>query len=116
MKVIAYSADVERQMRELYGSLSEKDRRRYAAVEASKLGYGGRIYVARLLGCDEKTIRRGGRELDDPSSLPDGRIRKKGGDVKAILIALRAWQTHSLRWWTLTPRAIRWRTTSSGPT
>jgi len=25
----------------LYGSLSEKDRRRYAAVEAEKLGHGG---------------------------------------------------------------------------
>jgi hypothetical protein len=79
MYVERYPEDVERQMRELYGSLNEKDRRRYAAVEAAKLGYGGAIYIAGLLGCDVKTIRRGRRELDQPPDLPPGRVRKKGG-------------------------------------
>jgi hypothetical protein len=65
-------------MKALYGSLNEKDRRRYAAVEASKLGFGGRTYIAGLLDVDEKTIRRGLRELDDPPDLPPGRVRKKG--------------------------------------
>ena len=37
----AYDAVVERQMVNFYGSLSEKDRRRYAAVEAAKPGHGG---------------------------------------------------------------------------
>lgn len=74
-----YPEDVERQMRELYRSLNEKDRRRYAAVEAAKLGYGGAVYIAALLGCDVKTIRRGRRELDQPPDLPPGRVRKKGG-------------------------------------
>lgn len=78
MLVEAYGADVERQMKELYGSLSEKDRRRYAAVEASKLGYGGQTYIVQLLGCDYKTLRRGLEELNDPPDLPPGRIRKKG--------------------------------------
>ncbi len=32
-----YSLQVEQQMRRFYESLSEKDRRRYAAVEAFKL-------------------------------------------------------------------------------
>ncbi len=77
-----YSEDVERQMQELYGSLNERDRRRYAAVEAAKLGYGGAVYIAGLLGCDVKTIRRGRRELDDPPDLPAGRVRKKGGPQK----------------------------------
>jgi len=36
-----YAAGVERHMVEFYRSLSEKDRRRYAAVEAEKLGHGG---------------------------------------------------------------------------
>ena len=36
-----YSGVVERHMTEFYKSLSEKDRRRYAAVEAEKLGHGG---------------------------------------------------------------------------
>lgn len=79
MFVIPYPANVERQMKEFYESLNEKDRRRYAAVEASKLGYGGRTYIAQLLSCDEKTIRRGLRELDDPPKLQPGRVRKKGG-------------------------------------
>ena len=79
MYVASYPVEIERQMKEFYGSLNEKDRRRYAAVEASKLGYGGRIYIAQLLGCDEKTIRRGWQELDNPPVLPPGRIRKKGG-------------------------------------
>jgi hypothetical protein len=79
MRVTPYAADVERRMKELYGSLNEKDRRRYAAIEAAKLGFGGRAYIAQLLGCDVKTIRRGLQELDNPPDLPPGRIRKKGG-------------------------------------
>ena len=39
-----YSRDVETHMQALYRSLSEKDRRRYAAVEAEKLGRGGIEY------------------------------------------------------------------------
>lgn len=78
MRENVYPAEVERQMQELYRSLNEKDRRRYAGVEAAKLGYGGRLYIARLLGCDVKTIRRGLDELNDPPELPLGRIRKKG--------------------------------------
>jgi hypothetical protein len=75
-----YSKGVERHMRLLYRSLSEKDRRRYAALEAEKLGHGGTQYVADLFGCDPDTIRRG---FDDVESLPTdeaaGRVRKKGG-------------------------------------
>lgn len=43
-----YSAVVERHMTRLYESLSEKARRRYAAVEAEKLGHGGVQYIADL--------------------------------------------------------------------
>jgi len=41
MRIQAYTPEVEVQMRNFYNSLSEKDRRRYAAIEALKLGYGG---------------------------------------------------------------------------
>lgn len=75
-----YDARVERQMVNFYGSLSEKDRRRYAAVEAAKLGHGGRAYVARLFGCDPDTIAVGALDVEDlPSDAAAGRIRKKGG-------------------------------------
>ncbi len=41
MKIQKYSLEIEVKMRAFYESLSEKDRRRYAAVETEKLGYGG---------------------------------------------------------------------------
>ncbi len=44
-RVNPYKKEIEEQMRELYQSLSEKDRRHYSAVEANKIGYGGVIYI-----------------------------------------------------------------------
>ncbi len=73
-----YSPEVERLMHRLFDSLSEKDRRRYADVEATKLGHGGIDYIARLLDCDPKTIHRGRHELDGADDLDTGRVRKKG--------------------------------------
>ena len=43
----AYAPDIERMMKRLFDSLGENDRRRYAAVEATKLGHGGVEYIAR---------------------------------------------------------------------
>jgi hypothetical protein len=77
---MTYSPEIEHSMRMFHDSLSEKDRRRYAAIEAAKLGYGGTAYISILLGCDPKTIRQGQDDLDH---LPDGlgeRVRKKGAD------------------------------------
>jgi len=42
--IIAYPPPIEQQMQRYYGSLSEKDRRRYAGIEAAKLGHGGIRY------------------------------------------------------------------------
>lgn len=76
----AYTVQVERDMQVLYDSLSEKDRRRYAAVEAEKLGHGGVQYVAELFDCDPETIRRGREDIAGlPRDPAAGRIRKKGG-------------------------------------
>ena len=75
-----YPVDVERRMQTLYGSLSEKDRRRYAAVEAIKVGHGGVAYVARLFGCDADTVRQGEADIAQlPEDEAQGRVRKKGG-------------------------------------
>ena len=75
-----YEHDVEVQMVNFYGSLSEKDRRRYAAVEAGKLGHGGVAYIAELFGCDPDTIRRGADDVRQlPKDAAEGRVRKKGG-------------------------------------
>ena len=78
----AYSADVEAKMRRFSGWLSEKDRRRYAAIEAEKLGHGGTEYIAKLFGCDPKTIRQGMKELEGEADPAGDRVRQKGGDVQ----------------------------------
>ena len=74
----AYTPDVEAKMKRLFDSLRESDRRRYAAIEALKLGHGGIEYIARVLDCDPKTIRAGLAELEGEADLDTGRIRKKG--------------------------------------
>ena len=77
----AYSVDVEAKMKRLFGWLSEKDRRRYAAVEAAKLGHGGVEYISRLLSCDPKTIRQGLEDLEGTEDPAAARVRKKGVDA-----------------------------------
>ncbi len=75
-----YAPNVELHMQRFYESLSEKDRRRYAAVEAEKLGHGGVEYIADLFGCDAKTIRQGREDVVQlPHDDAPGRVRKKGG-------------------------------------
>jgi hypothetical protein len=75
-----YPVDTEERMQVLYRSLSEKDRRRYAAIEAEKVGHGGLSYVAKLFGCDPETVKHGQKDLAQlPQDEAEGRIRKKGG-------------------------------------
>jgi hypothetical protein len=74
-----YGREVELHMVNLYKSLSEKDRRRYAAVEAEKLGHGGVQYVSNLFGCDPDTVHQGQRDVEElPADEAAGRVRKKG--------------------------------------
>lgn len=77
----SYPEDVERLMRRLFASLKESDRRRYAAIEAAKLGHGGTEYIATVLNCDPKTIRLGLSELRGEDELDAGRTRKRGADA-----------------------------------
>ncbi len=76
--MVAYTPEIERMMKCLFDSLRENDRRRYAAIEATKLGHGGVEYIARILGCDPKTIRQGQAELHEEDDLDTERVRKKG--------------------------------------
>jgi len=79
-----YSQEIEATMKKFYGTLSEKDRRRYAAIEALKLGHGGQKYICEVLGCDAGTVKRGNEELQNGSETPKDRIRKSGGGGKKI--------------------------------
>lgn len=84
-----YDTAHEDTMRLYCRSLPEDHRRRYAALEALKIGYGGVAYVARVLGMSRRTIYTGIRELQqmgdgDPRnpSRPSGdarRVRRPGG-------------------------------------
>jgi hypothetical protein len=60
-----WDAAVEKNRRDFSETLSEKDRRRFAAVQARQFGYGGVRYIAEVLGCSRRAIERGGAELDD---------------------------------------------------
>jgi hypothetical protein len=77
-----YSRDVEKTMRAFYRSLRENDRRRYAAVEAAKLGHGGTEYISQVLGVDPKTIRQGQHDLEDLPEGPSSQVREPGGGRK----------------------------------
>ncbi len=77
-----YPKEIEEQMIRYYRSLSEKDKRRYAAVEAIKLGRGGKSYINELFGCDYKTIAKGQEEILDEKILEETKVRKKGGGPK----------------------------------
>jgi hypothetical protein len=93
-----YSAQVEGRMKTLYRSLSEKDRRRYAAVEVDKLGYGGAEYISSLFGIDPKTIRHGLADLDEPGEPAERRIRKRAAAANGRS-TLRPSFTASFRKW-----------------
>lgn len=76
-------AAIEKRLRDFAQTLSEKDRRRFAAIEASQRGYGGIIYIAGVLGCSTKTIERGIKELDQLQDDPAaGRVRRPGAGRK----------------------------------
>lgn len=82
--MMAYCESTEQIMRQYFNTLSEKDKRRYAAVEAQKLGEGGISYIARVLGCARNTIYQGLSELAElpEQRLAEGRIRRGGGGRK----------------------------------
>lgn len=79
MLVAEFDKETEGRMRDFFESLNEKDRRRYAGLEASKLGHGGIAYISEVLGCDRKTVNRGMDEIFAPPEEDPSRIRKKGG-------------------------------------
>ncbi len=72
-----YSSEIELRMINFFDSLGEKDRRRYAAVEATKLGHGGITYISQLFDCDTKTIQQGKSELENPPTQEDLKRQRK---------------------------------------
>jgi len=80
-----YSIEIEKHMLEMFNRLSEKDKRRYAGVEALKLPYGGISYIARLFSCSRNTVLKGIIELGGKEALPRKKDRKSGGGRKPVI-------------------------------
>ncbi|MFT5085416.1 MAG: hypothetical protein ACI9Y1_003477 [Lentisphaeria bacterium] len=75
-------------MANFYDSLPEKDRRRYAAVEAKKIGHGGTTYICSLFGCNDITVKKGMLDLHDKEALQQASVRAPGGGRKKLIAAM----------------------------
>jgi transposase len=62
--------------------LDERSRRLVAAAESRAIGKGGISIVARATGISRPVIRQGIADLQDPTALPTGRVRREGGGRK----------------------------------
>jgi len=73
----------------LQPEFDERGRRMWAAAEATSLGHGGIVAVARATGLAESTIRIGRREMVSGPTIKQEkgfrRVRKKGGGRKPLL-------------------------------
>lgn len=78
-----YTEEEEKLIIKFYRSLDEASKRRYAAIESKKLGYGGKKYIKELLKTSYDSISKGIKELEQPLINNDGRIRGLGGGRKA---------------------------------
>ena len=77
-------AEEHRLINQLVATFDEKHRRLYVAFLARQQGRGGIARLAQITGLSRNTIRRGKRELLQPSPGSDGRIRHKGGGRKRL--------------------------------
>lgn len=78
---------IKRKYTLLRSEFNERSRRLWAATEASELGHGGIMAVARATGLSERTIRRGYRELHPripARGLSSGHMRRPGSGRKPL--------------------------------
>ena len=88
-----FDEQTEQRMRNVYQTLSEKDKRRFAAIQAVQLGRGGMTYIATVLGCSIRTISRGIEELDQLTNEDTpGRIRRPGAGAAKKSSPDRRWK------------------------
>ncbi len=107
---------IKRKYNLLCSELDERGRRLWAATEASELGHGGIVAVARATGLSERTIRRGYQDLHHltPSlGSSSGRRRRPGSGRRpleahdpALLTALEALVDPTTRGDPMSP--LRW--------
>ena len=84
----------EQRSQAYFATLSEKDQRRFAALEARRLGHGGINYITKLLGVSRSTIERGILEIEQfPVDAASGRVRRPGGGRKKESIPISSSRT-----------------------
>src|SRR2546428_9479793 len=87
-----WDASVEKNVRDFYETLSEKDRRRFAAVQARQLGDGGGRAMGGVFGGSRRTIERGLAAIDElppdtsvrPGRRPGARRKKKSRPARPL--------------------------------
>ncbi len=80
-----YNQETESKMLYHFSQLNEKEKRHYVALEALKLGKGGKTYMRQLFGISDYLIRKGIAELVDKTlrdEIPEGKLRRPGGGRK----------------------------------
>jgi hypothetical protein len=71
---------LHRHINVLMSRLDEQQRRWYVALESNRIGHGGDVLMSKITGLDEKTIRRGRREMEAGLvDRPVRRVRLPGG-------------------------------------
>ena len=78
------SAGVRERFAALEPVLDEKSRRLLAAAESKAWGPGGISAVSKATGVSRQVIRQGLRELEEPATRPEGRIRRAGGGRRKV--------------------------------
>lgn len=77
--------ELHRRMNLLLSRLDEQQRRWYVALESSRIGPGGDRLLSQITGLDEKTIRRGRKELATSlAEFPAERVRRPGAGRPAV--------------------------------
>ena len=89
MQLLEADAVTERRIRDFAQTLSEKDRRRFAAIEATQRGNGGIADIAGVLGCWDARLYWFSGTLNVDDWLPAiNSIREKQPSVQTAFLRL----------------------------
>jgi transposase len=64
--------------------LDERQRRRWAGIEARAYGWGGVAAAARVTGLSRATVTKGMREIELGETIEPGRVRRRGGGRRPL--------------------------------
>ena len=85
MKKSDFNLDIDKYSLLFFNSLSEKNKRLFAAIESMKLGYYGVGEIAEKYSMHKHTVRRGQKELLSGNLLPAEQVHISGGGRKKKL-------------------------------